>query len=86
MEIHLPEELRRFVADEVRAGRYASADELVRLAVERFKQARESAAPSGLRADPWLGSMREDAALLDEIVEDTMRIRESRPWRLPAGE
>ena len=30
--------------------------------------------------------MREDADLLDEIVEEAMKIREERPWRLPPGE
>jgi hypothetical protein len=27
--------------------------------------------------------MREDAEVLDEIVEEAMKIREERPWRLP---
>jgi hypothetical protein len=30
--------------------------------------------------------MREDAEVLDEIVEEAMKIREERPWRLPPGE
>jgi hypothetical protein len=30
--------------------------------------------------------MREDAELLDEIVEEGMKAREERPWRLPPGE
>ena len=89
MEIRLPEDLERFVRDEVRAGHYASAEEVVRLALTRLQQALkelQQALPDQPTPDSWLGSMREDAAMLDEIVEEAMKIREERPWRLPAGE
>jgi len=86
MEIHLPEELQCFVHDQVRTGRFPSADQVVRAALEQFKQAQRLAATVQPAPDPWLGSMREDAELLDEIVEDAMRMREERPWRLPPGE
>jgi hypothetical protein len=33
-------------------------------------------------ADPLLGSMSDHAELMDQIVEDAMRNREHRPWRL----
>jgi hypothetical protein len=33
-----------------------------------------------------LGAMRDAADELDQIVEQAMRNREERPWRLPAGE
>lgn len=36
--------------------------------------------------DPILGMFSDDAQLLDEVVEEAMKIREERPWRLPAGE
>jgi len=36
--------------------------------------------------DPILGMFSGDAQLLDEVVEEAMKIREERPWRLPAGE
>ncbi|MGZ3338103.1 MAG: ribbon-helix-helix domain-containing protein [Isosphaeraceae bacterium] len=86
MEIQLPEDLERFVRDEVRAGHYASEEEIVRLALEQLQQARKPLPTDQPTSDPWLGSMREDAAMLDEIVEEAMKIREERPWRLPAGE
>lgn len=47
-------------------------------------QADESASPPV--NDPILGMFSDDAQLLDEVVEEAMKIREERPWRLPAGE
>ncbi|MGO9468451.1 MAG: type II toxin-antitoxin system ParD family antitoxin [Isosphaeraceae bacterium] len=85
MEIHLPEELERFVHDQVRTGRFHSEDQVVREALWQFQKVQESATTQPT-PDPWLGSMREDAELLDEIVEQAMKIREERPWRLPPGE
>ena len=85
MEIHLPDDLERFVQDQVRTGRFPSEDQVVREALRQFQR---SQAPGGNAAtpDPWLGSMRDDADLLDEIVEDAMKIREERLWRPPPGE
>jgi hypothetical protein len=37
-------------------------------------------------ADPLLGSMKDHAELMDQIVEDAMRHREQQPWRLSTGE
>ncbi len=85
MEIHLPEDLQRFVQDQVRTGRFRSEDQVVREAL-RQRQKVQGAAAGQRISDPWLGSMREDAELLDEIVEEAMKIREERPWRLPPGE
>ena len=31
-------------------------------------------------------ALRDDAELLDQIVEHAMKVREERPWRLPPGE
>ena len=31
--------------------------------------------------DPLLGSMKDHAELMDQIVEDAMRHREQQPWR-----
>lgn len=77
MEIHLTEDLQRFVSDQVRAGRFPSEDDVVREALEKLKQAQGPTVPAPPVSDPWLGSMRDDAELLDEIVEDAMRIREA---------
>jgi hypothetical protein len=41
---------------------------------------------SGPTADPLLGSMKDHAELMDQIVEDAMRHREQQPWRLSTGE
>jgi Arc/MetJ-type ribon-helix-helix transcriptional regulator len=82
MEIHLPEDLQRFVHDQVRAGRFPSEDQVVCAALRQFQRVQQPAAAQPV-PDPWLGSMREDAEMLDEIVEEAMRIREERPWRLP---
>jgi putative addiction module CopG family antidote len=81
MEICLPDDLRRFVEDQVRTGRFLSEDQVLQEALRQFqeKQGRAAGQP---KPDPWLGSMREDAEQLDQIVEEAMRIREERPWRL----
>jgi hypothetical protein len=36
--------------------------------------------------DPILGMFSDDPGLVDEIVEEALKIREERPWRLPPGE
>lgn len=36
--------------------------------------------------NPIMGMFRDAPDLMDQLVEDAMRIREERPWRLPAGE
>ncbi|WP_165067629.1 hypothetical protein [Paludisphaera rhizosphaerae] len=41
--------------------------------------------PSPLE-NPIMGMFRDAPDLLDEVVEEAMKIREERPWRLPAGE
>jgi putative addiction module CopG family antidote len=74
MTIDLPEDLERFVHDEVQAGRYKTEDEVVRAALEQ------------LHKSTWglLGAMRDAAAELDEIVEHAMKQREQR-WGPFAG-
>ena len=86
MEIHLPEDLQRFVHDQIRIGRFSSEDQLVRTALEQFQRAQQGATAARPTPDPWLGSMRDEAELLDEVVEDAMTMRAERPWRRPAGE
>ena len=73
MMIDLPEDLERFVHDQVRSGRYKTEDEVVRAALE---QLRKSALGS-------LGAMRDAAAELDEVVEHAMKLREQRWGPLP---
>ena len=68
MEIHLPEDLQRFVHDQVRTGRFSSECQVVREALRQFRKVQGPAAGQS-KPDPWLGSMRDDAEMLDEIVE-----------------
>jgi putative addiction module CopG family antidote len=73
MTIDLPEDLERFVHEQVRAGQYKTEDEVICVALE---QLRKSALGS-------LGAMRDAAAELDEIVEHAMKKREQRWGPLP---
>lgn len=86
MEITLPDDLQRYVHDLVRLGRFPSEQQVVREALEHFKHTQQTNSDSQAIDDPWLGSMHEDAALLEEIVEEAMVIREERPWRLGQDE
>jgi putative addiction module CopG family antidote len=76
--VHLPKELESFVQDAVRAGRYATEDEVIRDALQRLRQQTRLPTP-GLGS---IGVIRDDAELLDQAVEHAMRVREERPWRL----
>jgi Arc/MetJ-type ribon-helix-helix transcriptional regulator len=78
VEIQLPEELERYVDDQVKAGRFTTKDQVVTEALERFKQATVPARP------PLLGLFADEPELMDEVVEEAMRDRETRPLRLPA--
>ncbi len=41
---------------------------------------------TSLVTNPVMGMFSDAPDLLDEVVEEAMKIREERPWRLPAGE
>ena len=79
VEIQLPEELERYVDDQVKAGRFSTKDQVVREALERFQQTTLPA------RDPLLGLFSDEPELMDEIVESAMRDRETRPLRLPTN-
>jgi len=85
MTIHLPDDLRTFLHDQVVAGRYPSEDDAIREAVALLKTTQSSPAASTLH-DPVLGSMRDAADELDVIVADAMRNRREEPWRLNPDE
>lgn len=88
MNVHLSEESRRFVADQIAAGHYPSEEAVLEDAVQRMRQ-HEPRPPAGgppQNNDPILGMFRDEPELIDEVVEEAMRIREGRPWRLPSGE
>jgi len=86
MIIYLPAHLKRYVHDQVQAGRYSSEDEVIGDALERHREAQQQRAPTSVKPDPILGSMRDDADLLDEIVEHAMKNRREQPWRLSSSE
>ena len=78
MTIRLPEELERFVHEAVRAGRYATEDDVVSDALERLR--RQTLLPSpGMGS---IGAMRDDAELLGQITQDIMDGRRTRTLRL----
>ena len=82
MTIHLSQELARFVHESIRAGRYATEDDVVSDALERLRRQTPLPTP-GMGS---IGAMRDDAELLDQAVEHAMKVREERPWRLAPGE
>jgi Arc/MetJ-type ribon-helix-helix transcriptional regulator len=92
MTIHLPAELEHSIEAAVHSGRFASVDdamaEAARLLLRQIQQTQSQPTPTVHQTspDPLLGSWREDADLLDEIVEHAMKVREERPWRLAPGE
>jgi Arc/MetJ-type ribon-helix-helix transcriptional regulator len=75
MTIHLPEHLERYVHDQVGAGHFRSEDDVIRDALERHRQAHQPPAAAPATTDPLLGSMRDDAELMDEIVAEAYRRR-----------
>ncbi|MGP0064219.1 MAG: hypothetical protein ACLQGP_11545 [Isosphaeraceae bacterium] len=76
------------------SGRFASVDdamaEAARLRLRQVNQ--EQPVPKAMAADtdsppdPLFGVWREDAELLDEIVDHAMKNRREQPWRLSSGE
>jgi hypothetical protein len=77
IEIHLPEELERYIDGEVRSGRFSTRDQVVREALERFRLA-NALAPNSL-----IGLFSDEPDLMDEVVETAMKDRESLPLRVP---
>lgn len=87
MNVHLSEEARRFVADQVASGRYPSEGAVLEAALVRMRRQEQTTPGAGTPGDdPLLGIFGDDPELIDEIVDEAMTIREERPWRLPAGE
>ena len=81
MTIHLPEDLERYVHDQIVAGRFRTADDVIRDALERLREAQKQPNPAPATLDPVLGCMSEHADLMDEIVADAYRHRREETWR-----
>jgi Arc/MetJ-type ribon-helix-helix transcriptional regulator len=88
MTINLPEDLERFIRSEVLSGHFASEQdallEAVRLLQRQVTKTTSTLAktPSASTSDQLLGSMRDAAEELDEVVAEAMQLREQQPWRL----
>lgn len=56
--------------------------------LRRELESKQAASPavSPTDDDPILGMWRDDAELIDQIVDDAMRNRREQPWRLTPGE
>jgi putative addiction module CopG family antidote len=82
MNVHISEEARRFIADEVASGRYPSEDAVIDAALRRMRQQEEL--PSSVRTldhDPLWGLFRDEPELIGRIVQDAMRDRQTVPLR-----
>ncbi len=91
MTINLPDDLERFIWAEVHSGHFASQDDAIAVAVRLLRrQLSQATTPSSTACppagattpDPVLGTMRDAADEMDEIVAEAMRQREQQPWRL----
>jgi Arc/MetJ-type ribon-helix-helix transcriptional regulator len=88
MIIHLPEDLESSIRAQVQSGHFASMDaamaEAARLLLRELDETHRPAlaVESEATTDPVLGSMKDAAEELDEIVAEAMRIRQEQPWRV----
>ena len=92
MTIHLPQDVESSIQSAVQSGQFASVDDAMtaaaRLLLRSLKQSPQAATPIGreTKPDPLLGSMRDAADELDEIVAEAMKRRREEPWRAIPGE
>jgi len=84
MTIHLPPEIESSIQAAVHSGDFASVDDALAAAWRSFQQHRQPPAPASQQG--LIGALRDDADLLDHIVEHAMKNRREQPWRLPPGE
>ncbi|MDR3635864.1 MAG: hypothetical protein P4L84_18825 [Isosphaeraceae bacterium] len=56
--------------------------------LRRELESKEATAPASSQPDddPLMGMWRDDAELIDQIVDDAMRNRREQPWRLTTSE
>jgi Arc/MetJ-type ribon-helix-helix transcriptional regulator len=91
MTIHLPKDVENAINAEVLRGQFASADDAVAEIVREYFRRQEQTPTPGTDfaaevPDPLLGSMRDYADEMDEIVADAMKRRREEPWRALSGE
>ena len=83
MTIHLPKDVERSIEAAVHGGLFASIDDALAEAWRHLQrqQTRPGGGPETDNAvDPVLGSMRDFADEMDEIVAEAMK-RRAEPWR-----
>ena len=90
MTIHLPKDVEHSVEAAVHSGHFASVDDAIVAAWRLFQQQRQMSqsepGPVADDSDPLLGSMRDYADEMDEIVAEAMTRRREEPWRVLPGE
>ena len=84
MTIHLPPEIESSIQAAVHSGHFASVDAALAEAWRAFQRHQQPPAPA--TGPGLIGALRDDAELLDQIVEHVMKVREERPWRLAPDE
>jgi Arc/MetJ-type ribon-helix-helix transcriptional regulator len=84
MTIQLPTDVERDILAEVHSGHFASVDDALAKAWRSFQRHRPS--PASASGQGLIGALRDDAELLDQVVEHAMKVREERPWRLAPSE
>jgi hypothetical protein len=83
MDIQISAEAQQFLAEQVASGRYPSEAAVIEAALESLRGDRAETPP---KPEDFIGIFADCPELIDEIVEEAMQIRESRPWRLPPDE
>jgi Arc/MetJ-type ribon-helix-helix transcriptional regulator len=87
--IRLPKDVETSVTTAVRSGDFASVDDALAEAWRTFQRRRDTPlveAVTAATSDPVLGSMRDYADEMDEIVADAMKKRREEPWRVIPSE
>jgi Arc/MetJ-type ribon-helix-helix transcriptional regulator len=84
MTIHLPQDIESSIQAAVHSGHFASVDDALAEAWRLFQLHQQSPAPAS--GQGLIGALRDDADLLDQVVEHAMKVREELPWRLSPDE
>lgn len=81
MTIHLPNELESSLRAEVSSGHFPTLDDAMAEAVRLLLSRHRRLPTTDLGPDPLLGSMRDFAGDMDQIVADAYRNRREDKWR-----
>ena len=87
MTVHLPNDLESSLEAAVHSGHFSSLDDAMAEAVRRLlrdltaQKLRPAVSPGSGSPDPIIGSMRDIADEMDEIVAEAMKRRREEQWR-----